>query len=83
MLTKVPIKAVNMIMNDPSAEEQDHEQPPKRIIENLFKQHNMRYKDTADAPAILGDCEYQALALRCPQCFKPFVDFLESLQIST
>jgi len=64
-------------------EEQNHDCPPKRVIENLFKQHDMQYKGTADAPAILADCEYHDLALRCPQCFKPFIDFLEGLQIST
>ncbi|MEI6259851.1 MAG: DUF4276 family protein [Deltaproteobacteria bacterium] len=63
-------------------EEQDHDWPPKRVVENLFKQHDMRYKDTVDTPAILAGCDYNALALRCPQCFKPFIDFLEGLQIS-
>lgn len=60
-------------------EDQNHNQPPKRIVERLFGDHGQRYKDTIDAPLILSACNYQEIAAKCPQCFKPFVDFLESL----
>jgi hypothetical protein len=37
------------------------------------------YKGTIDAPLILGNSNYTTIAQRCPQCFKPFVEYLESL----
>jgi Domain of unknown function (DUF4276) len=60
-------------------EDQNHDAPPKRIVEQLFQRHGERYKDTVDAPVILGSSNYETIAERCPQCFRPFVDFLESL----
>ncbi len=60
-------------------EEQNHHQPPKRVVEALFAKCGERYKDTIDAPLILGAADYVAIAAACPQCFQPFVDFLESL----
>lgn len=60
-------------------EDQDHDKPPKRIVEQLFKDVRDFYKDTIDAPLILGAARYQDIAAACPQCFKPFVDFLESM----
>lgn len=58
-------------------EDQDHDQPPKRIVENLFESHDKLYKGTVDAPAVLGRADYEEIAAKCPQCFKPFVEFLE------
>jgi hypothetical protein len=60
-------------------EDQDHNIPPKRIVERLFETHGNRYRDTIDAPWILGAAHYPEIATACPQCFKPFVDYLESL----
>jgi hypothetical protein len=60
-------------------EDQDHDKPPKRVIEELFEKQHQRYKDTVDAPLILGAASYATIAERCPQCFKPFVAYLESL----
>ena len=60
-------------------ENQNHDNPPKRVVEKLFRDSNKRYVDTVDAPIILGMMEYSTLAERCPQCFKPFVEFLEEL----
>ena len=60
-------------------EDQDHNHPPKRIVEQLFLGHGDRYQDTIDAPLILGASNYVTIAERCPQCFKPFVEYLESL----
>jgi len=61
-------------------EDQNHERPPKRVVEELFRKHRSRYKETIDAAAILGGSSYVELAGKCPQCFKPFVEFLEGLQ---
>jgi hypothetical protein len=63
-------------------EDQNHNQPPKRIIEAIYQKYGRRYKDTVDAPLILRGVSYQTLAERCPQCFKPFVEFLENLSAS-
>jgi len=60
-------------------EDQDHAVPPKQIVERLFEAHGDRYKDTIDAPLILGAALYPEIAAACPQCFKLFVDYLESL----
>lgn len=60
-------------------EDQDQDDPPRRVIERLFDRHGDRYKDTIDAPLILGDSQYLVIADRCPQCFKPFVEFLANL----
>ncbi len=60
-------------------EDQNHDQPPKQIVEELFEQHGERYIDTVDAPQILSRANYQEIAEACPQCFKPFVDFLARL----
>lgn len=60
-------------------EDQNHDQPPKRIVEELFQAHGDKYRDTIDAPLILGASSYTEIAAACPQCFKPFVNYLESL----
>ncbi len=61
-------------------EDQDHEDPPKQVVKRLFKEHGKEYGETHDAPSILGRSNYQDVAGKCPQCFKPFVDFLTNLQ---
>jgi len=60
-------------------DDQDFDRPPKRVIEDLFRQHGKRYKDTVDAPIIMRGADHEEVADRCPQCFKPFVEFLEGL----
>ena len=60
-------------------EDQDHGQPPKRVVEGLFRHHGGEYRDTVDAQVILRGQDYSAVTSACPQCFGPFVDFLESL----
>lgn len=60
-------------------EDQDFDHPPKSIVDELFLRHLGRhYTATADAPLILASADYRALAAACPQCFAPFVAFLES-----
>ena len=61
-------------------EDQDHNDPPKRIVERLFKKHGKYYRGTVHAPLILGASDYLDIADKCPQCFKPFVDFLTNIQ---
>lgn len=60
-------------------EDQNHDNPPKKIVENIFRNHGKKYQNTVDAPIILNSCKYQEIADQCPQCFKPFVEFLENL----
>ncbi|BAZ78936.1 MAG: DUF4276 family protein [Sphaerospermopsis kisseleviana] len=60
-------------------EDQNHDIPPKRIVEEIFKNYGKRYKESIDAPRILGIARYQDIAELCPQAFKPFVQFLENL----
>jgi len=61
-------------------EDQNHDNPPRQIVEKLFEQQGGSYQGTDDAPLILGESNYQDIADKCPQCFKPFVDFLTDLQ---
>lgn len=60
-------------------EDQNHSFPPKRVVEGLFRQHGQLYRDTVDAPLILSVSSYLDIANLCPQCFKPFVEFIENL----
>lgn len=60
-------------------EDVNHDHPPRRVVEALFQNCGQRYKDTVDAPLVLGSSHYSEIASACPQCFQPFVDFLESL----
>jgi len=60
-------------------EDQDHVNHPKLIVERIFSDNGEKYIDKDDAPAILGKADYHDIAKKCPQCFKPFVDFLENL----
>jgi len=62
-------------------EDQNHDQPPSRIVERLFKEYNKTYVKKVDPALIIGQANYQDLAERCPQCFKPFVEFLENLSL--
>lgn len=61
-------------------EDIDHGHPPKRVVEEVFREHGQRYRDTVDAPLILGAGSYASVADACPQCFRPFLDFLTSLE---
>ena len=60
-------------------EEQNHDLPPKRIVERLFESCGKKYQESTDAPLILGSANYQQISDRCPQSFKLFIDFMESL----
>lgn len=60
-------------------EDQNNNNPPKHVVKELFEAHKTYYSETADAPLILGLADYQQISEACSQCFKPFVEFLESL----
>ncbi len=60
-------------------EDVNHDHPPRRVVEELFQGCGQRYKDTVDAPLVLGSSHYSEIARACPQCFQPFVEFLETL----
>jgi hypothetical protein len=57
-------------------EDQDHDLPPKRIVEQLFRDCGMKYIDTIDAPMILAEVDYRELMVACEQQFKPFIEQL-------
>jgi hypothetical protein len=60
-------------------EEQNHLNPPKKIVEKLFAEHGKKYDQVIDAPVILSKVSYLEIAQQCPECFKPFIEFLEGL----
>jgi hypothetical protein len=60
-------------------EDQNDQRFPKAVVEDLFKAHKQKYRAVVDAPQILAMSNYADIADACPQCFKPFVDFLEDL----
>jgi hypothetical protein len=57
-------------------ENQNHNKPPKRIVEGLFRDSGKKYKDTADVPWIFKRSSHKELVIRCSQNFKPFVEDL-------
>ncbi|MBC1238540.1 DUF4276 family protein [Nostoc sp. 2RC] len=60
-------------------EDQNHNVPPKNIVEEIFIRCGNKYKETVDAQRILAIATYQNIAEQCPQAFRPFVEFLENL----
>jgi hypothetical protein len=62
-------------------EDQNHNLPPKAIVQKVFCIHGVRYRETADAPVVLGLADLSQVTNACPQCFKPFVEFLKSLSV--
>lgn len=65
-------------------EDQDHNRPPKRVVEELFHDARMKYKGTSDAPWILSRSNYEQLMKKCYQNFKPFIeDLLRILGMDT
>jgi len=56
-------------------EQQNQENPPKRIIERLVP----HYEPVVDGPSILALADYRVIASRCPEGFGRLVEFLESI----
>jgi len=61
-------------------EDQNHDRPPSKIVEQLFRDSDKKYDKRVDPQLILGKTSYQEIAEQCPQCFKPFVEFIERIQ---
>ncbi|MEH2410945.1 DUF4276 family protein [Nostoc sp.] len=74
------INALPMTWIQP-VEDQNHNVPPKDIVERMFQRCGKKYKGSVDAPRILGNANYHDIADECPQAFRPFVDFLENLYL--
>jgi hypothetical protein len=55
-------------------EDQDLDNPPKRIVERLFAESKKKYRDTVDVPWILEKIPYQEIETKCPQNFRPFIE---------
>jgi len=64
-------------------EDQNHDLPPSKVVDKIFKDYGKVYKKTVDAKLILGNASYQEIADRCSQCFKPFIDFIGGIQAET
>ena len=62
-------------------EEQNNQQPPKYVVQELFKAAGKKYRDTVDSPIILSKANYHDLADACPQGFGRFVRFLETQNV--
>jgi len=60
-------------------EDQNHNVPPKEIVEEIFRRCGKKYDPKVDAPRILGNARYQDIAQQCPQAFGLFVEFLENI----
>lgn len=78
---RLGIRRLDKTWQEP-VEDQNHGNPPKRIVEDLFAKYGKKYQSTVDAPAILRMARYVEVAGLCPQCFQPFVKFLSSLRSS-
>jgi hypothetical protein len=61
-------------------EDQNHDRPPSEIVEQLFRDSDKTYDKRVDPQLILGKTSYQEIAEKCPQCFQPFVEFIEGIQ---
>ncbi len=62
-------------------EDQNDARPPKRVVEELFRQYRKKpdYVDTIDALWILERAPLDAIERACPQSFAPFVRELRAL----
>lgn len=61
-------------------ETQNHDNPPKRVVERLFRPAS--YLSTVDGPRILANADYHELAERCPNGFGRFVAWLEARAVT-
>lgn len=57
-------------------EDQNQNQPPRRIVEELFRRHLKRaYRQISDSAAILRDADLQEVAEQCPT-FRALIDWI-------
>lgn len=56
-------------------EDQNDSEPPKVVVERLFRKYKPRagYTETLDAPWILGRARLEDIEAACQQCFAPFI----------
>ena len=59
-------------------EDHNHGDPPKRVVERIFAQHNQIYQAAVDAPLILRRADCARVVEACQQSFKPLVELFES-----
>ncbi len=64
-------------INWENPEDQNHDNPPKKIIVSLFDKAGKKYTEVFNAPNILSQANYTEIAQKCPE-FNLFVDFLEN-----
>lgn len=60
-------------------EEQDDNNPPRKIIQSLFHKAKKRY-GVATAAEILRKASLEDIRAKCPQSFAPFVEYIEKLK---
>ena len=57
-------------------EDQNQNQPPKRIVEDLFRRHLKRaYREIVDSTAILRNADLREVAEQCP-AFRDMIDWI-------
>lgn len=62
-------------------EDQNDQNPPKRVVEELFRRYRRKpgYVDTSDAVWILERASLEGVVAACPQRFGPFVRELRAI----
>ncbi len=75
---RLEVKELRVTWHKP-VEDQNNDHPPKQVVKDMFSQHAKHFVETVDVPAILGASNYHEIANACPQCFKPFIEFLENI----
>jgi len=60
-------------------ENQNNDNPPKRIIERLFAAKKMKFINTIHSPRILAGVSIDDLLIKCPQNFAPFYNDLHNI----
>lgn len=62
-------------------EDQNDQNPPKRVVEELFRRYRRKpgYVDTSDAVWILARASLEGVVAACPQRFGPFVRELRAI----
>lgn len=60
-------------------EDQNFDNPPKKIVGKLFEEAGLKYIETSDAVDILRGVDLQTLTSRLPQQFAPLVNYLRNL----
>jgi len=62
-----------------SVEDQNQDDPPRRVVERVFADRGKQYRPVLDAPLVLGEDQLATVRTACPECFEPFVKFVETV----